>query len=640
MQNGFIKVGSAIPFVKVADCQYNISRLAAIAQQAEERDVEITVFPEMCITGYTCADLFLQPLLVEQAEQAVKEFVHRTAAFDGIFIIGAPVAIGNTLFNMGIVVQHGTILGMVPKTFLPGYREFNEKRWFATGRVLEVSSIEYAGQTVQCGCDLLFQMPSCSFGIEICEDLWSPTPPSTQLAMAGADLIFNLSATDEVAGKNDFLKTLLKQQSARLKAGYIYSSCGFGESTTDLVFGGNAIILENGNILAKSERFSFQEQLISSDIDLDALHVEHRTNTTFWDAQLASKVQVRRIRTARVPEKALSLERTFCPTPFIPSERDVDEFCEEMLNIQVSGLATRLSHIGGRSVVIGISGGLDSTLALLVAVRTFDKLQLDRKGIVGITMPGFGTTGRTRGNAWKLMEALGITCKEISIAAACTQHFKDIDIDPTNHDTTYENTQARERTQILMDYSNKVNAIVVGTGDLSELALGWCTYNGDHMSMYGVNAGIPKTVIQVMVRHCAATAERYAATDADVVREALIDIVETPISPELLPGTQPTENFVGPYELNDFFLYHFIHSGASPTKILILARTTFAGKYDDEVIKHWLKTFFRRFFAQQFKRSCMPDGPKVSEISLSPRGDWKMPSDISATLWLAECEKL
>ena len=502
--------------------------------------------------------------------------------------------------------------------------------------------VRLCGQLAPVGANLLFESSEMRFGIELCEDVWAPVPPSSALALKGAEIIFNLSADTENISKHQYLRSLLAQQSARCLSGYVFASSGFGESTTDVVFAGNALIYENGTLLAASERFSFDKQLVISEIDVERLRSERLVNTTFASSvRQAGAGTLKVIQTERVPEKELSLTRKIEPHPFVPAGgKLLDERCEEIFSIQVAGLAKRLVHTGCKTVVVGISGGLDSTLALLVCVKTFDKLGLSRKGIVGITMPGFGTTGRTHRNAVELMRSLGVTSREISIREACLQHFEDIGQDADVHDVTYENSQARERTQILMDYANKIGGLVIGTGDLSELALGWATYNGDHMSMYGVNASIPKTLVRYLVNWVAET-----GVDADS-RTTLLDIIDTPISPELIPADengnikQKTEDLVGPYELHDFFLYYFLRFGFRPEKIYYLTCLAFRGNYDDATIKKWLANFFRRFFSQQFKRSCLPDGPKVGSVSLSPRGDWRMPSDASAALWLQECEGL
>ena len=641
MQYGYIKVSAAIPLVSVADTKYNVEQIIALAHRAHDEGAEITVFPELCITGYTCGDLFTQQTLLQEAETGIAEFAQATSGYNTIYIIGAPIYVCGALYNCALVVQQGKILGIVPKCYIPNYGEFNERRWFSTGYNLRMEdNIQYAGQSVHIGSYQIFHTGRYAFGVEICEDLWSVTPPSSALALQGAEIIFNLSASDEVTGKHDYLRSLLAQQSARCMAGYVYSSCGYGESTTDLVFSGKAFVAENGSIVTEAKRFCFDAQLLCSEIDLDKLRMERRGNTTFATAQADLFPKATHIHTAPITEKQSTLTRTYSRLPFVPQGNLLDAHCNEILNTQVAALAKRLTHIHCNKVVIGISGGLDSTLALLATVRTFDRLQLPRTGIIGITMPGFGTTDRTYQNALSMMEQLGISQREISIKEACIQHFSDIGHDINIHDTTYENGQARERTQLLMDVANRENAIVIGTGDLSELALGWATYNGDHMSMYGINAGIPKTLVRHLVEW-----EATHTYDGDI-RRILLDVVNTPISPELIPakedGTikQKTEDLVGPYELHDFFIYHFMRSGYTPSKIFYLACRTFEGEYSKAVIKKWLTTFFRRFFQQQFKRSCLPDGPKVGSVSLSPRGDWRMPSDASAARWIEECEQL
>lgn len=641
MKYGFITVAAAVPSVKVADTEYNVKQIEDFVAQAEGKGVEIIVFPELSITGYSCQDLFLQQLLIEQSEVAVMQLLDFTRKLDIICIVGAPVNISGSLYNCAIVIQHGVIVGMVPKTYLPNYGEFYEKRWFSSSKNLQPTDIRYAGNTVSVVPDpILFKTSdNVLFGIEICEDVWAAEPCSNKLTLLGADIIFNLSASDELIGKHDYLMSLLSQQSARTISGYVYSGCGFGESTQDVVYGGNALIFENGTLLSESERFSFKPQLVINQIDVEKLRVERQKNTTFVNCRDDSDVVIKS--TGVVQMKDFSLMRDINALPFIPSEKDMQHSCNEIFSIQVAGLAKRITHTGCKHLIVGISGGLDSTLALLVCVKTFDKLGMSRKGIVGVTMPGFGTTDRTYNNALSLMESLGVTIREINIAESVKMHFNDIGHDISVHDVTYENGQARERTQILMDLCNQLNGMVIGTGDLSELALGWATYNGDHMSMYGINAGIPKTLIKYLVRSVADSAVDEKS------RDTLLDIIDTPISPELIPaeedGTikQKTEDLVGPYELHDFFLYYFLRFGFRPSKIYLLARKAFdVADYKDETIKHWLKTFFRRFFSQQFKRSCLPDGPKVGSVSLSPRGDWRMPSDASSALWLKECDAL
>lgn len=636
MKYGFVNVAAAVPTVKVADVDYNVQQVESLIAQAEGRGIEVIVFPELCITGYTCQDLFKEQLLLDRAEQGIIMLLDFTRKLDVISIVGAPVVINGLLYNCAVVIQGGNILGIVPKTYLPNYAEFYEKRWFASAQDLNPIDLYFAGNSVRVSVEpqVFVTSDGMKFGVEICEDVWAPIPPSNNLALAGADIIFNLSASDELIGKHAYLKSLLAQQSARTVSGYVYASCGFGESTQDVVYGGNALIYENGKLLVEGSRFSIQPQIQMCQIDIEKLRVERRQNTTFINAQRGA--MAREIQCRLITPRDFELLRHIDSHPFIPKEEDMQTSCEEILNIQVAGLAKRLYHINGTKAVIGISGGLDSTLALLVTVKAFDKLALDRRGIIGITMPGFGTTDRTHNNAMKLMETLGVTIREINIAKAVTQHFEDIGQSAKVHDVTYENSQARERTQILMDVANKENAIVVGTGDLSELALGWATYNGDHMSMYGVNAGIPKTLIRFLVSYVA----------GEMATETLLDIIDTPISPELIPADeqgnikQKTEDLVGPYELHDFFIYYFLRYGFSPKKIFLLAQRAFADIYDEETIKKWLTTFCRRFFNQQFKRSCLPDGPKVGSVSLSPRGDWRMPSDASSSLWMKECEEL
>lgn len=646
MQNGFVKVAAAVPAVKVADCEYNTLQIENIIAQAEGKGVEIIVFPELCITGYSCQDLFRQSLLLEQVEASMLMLLDFTRNLDIISIVGLPVVVGDMLLNCAAVIQKGDLLGLIPKTYLPNYSEFYEKRWFASSQDLQPTEIRFAGNKI-----LVTSQPTlfktCDgvlFGIEICEDVWAPAPPSNRLALAGADMTFNLSASDELIGKHKYLKSLLSQQSARTISGYIYSGCGFGESSQDVVYTGNAFIHENGQLLAEGERFSFKPQVIISQIDIEKLRSERRNNSTYVNAQREHDARIVNAHTT-VAQRDFELIRDVDPHPFIPGQEDMGTSCNEIFSIQVAGLAKRLVHTNCKTVVLGISGGLDSTLALLVCVKTFDKLGWSRKGIVGVTMPGFGTTNRTHNNAVTLMESLGVTIREVSISAAVEQHFKDIGHDMSVHDVTYENSQARERTQILMDMGNQLGGLVIGTGDLSELALGWATYNGDHMSMYGVNAGIPKTLIRHLVQYVAESVD-------DTSRETLLDIIDTPVSPELIPADedgnirQKTEELVGPYELHDFFLYYVLRFGFRPLKIFMLASKAFNGNnngttfYDDATIKKWLTIFLRRFFSQQFKRSCLPDGPKVGSVSLSPRGDWRMPSDASSTLWLKECEQI
>lgn len=642
MNYGFVKVAAAVPHVQVADCFYNIQQIESLMRQAAEKGVQLIAFPEMSVTAYTCLDLFAQQTLLRNAEQALLKLVSNTADLNILAITGAPFVTGNRLINAAIAFQSGKILGVVPKTYIPNYKEFQEKRWFTPATELQETTIRIGNNDYPMDNHLLFTSGQVAVGIEICEDLWVPVPPSSLLAMEGANILVNISASNELIGKHHYLRSLICQQSARCMAGYVYASAGFGESSTDLVFAGNGIIAENGNLLEESPRFTMQEQLIISEIDVENLQNDRQVNTSFMHgtSELLTSATTRiPFAMAESPDKPI-LTRTIDPHPFTSSGDALKERCEEIFQIQVAGLAKRIVHTHSQTAVVGISGGLDSTLALLVTVMTFDALNIPRSQILGITMPGFGTTDRTYTNACDLIRSLGVTLKEVSIKDACIQHFKDIDHDPSVHDVTYENSQARERTQILMDVANQENGMVIGTGDLSELALGWATYNGDHMSMYGVNGSIPKTLVKYLVEWVA-----YNRVD-EASRATLLDIVDTPISPELIPADesgnikQKTEDLVGPYELHDFFLYHFLRFGSSPTKIYFLAQQAFGGSYDKESIKKWLYTFFRRFFQQQFKRSCLPDGPKVGSVSLSPRGDWRMPSDTMATLWLKEIEGL
>jgi NAD+ synthase (glutamine-hydrolysing) len=640
MNYGFVKVAAAIPQVRVADCTFNAGQIVSLIAKAGDECVQIAGFPELGVTGYTCGDLFAQQLLLGSAESALARILSDTRRFGVVAILGMPVPVRSSLINAAVVIQRGKILGVVPKTYLPNYKEFYERRWFTSACDVGEKEIRLCGQVVPLGADIVFEASNVAFGIEICEDLWSVIPPSSALVMKGAEIIFNLSADNEGIGKNGYVRSLVSQQSARCIAGYVFSSCGFGESTTDVVFGSNGLIYENGRLLAESERFSLKEQLVVSEIDVERLRTERLVNTTFAASKGRCKVDGVVYIPVETREKEFKLTRAYSPLPFVPQGVELDERCEEIFSIQVAGLAKRLLHTHAQTAVIGISGGLDSTLALLVCVKTFDKLGISRKGILGITMPGFGTTSRTYSNAVGLMRSLGTGMREISIEDACIQHFKDIGHDRNVHDVIYENAQARERTQILMDIANQTDGIVIGTGDLSELALGWATYNGDHISMYGVNSSIPKTLVKHLV-------EWVAGNEIDeAAGTILLDIVHTPISPELVPAdengeiAQKTEDLVGPYELHDFILYHFMRSGSRPAKIFFLATLTFKDKYDNETIRKWLRVFFRRFFGQQFKRSCLPDGPKVGSITLSPRGDWRMPSDASVAAWLQEIEEL
>ena len=654
---GFVNVASAIPSVKVADVDYNVAEIERLVEEANEQQVDLLVFPELSLTGYSCQDLFRQATLLDAVKAAIGRLYECAIHNQVVFVVGAPIEVDGTLYNAAIVFSPKNYPSAVVKTYLPNYGEFYERRWFASseelpleGRSSSYISLSDSSYMLNVyGGHLVFSLDDVKFGVEICEDVWSPIPPSSQLALQGADIILNLSATDELIGKHHYLKSLLSQQSARSLSGYVYSSCGFGESTQDVVYGGNAMIYENGRLLAEGERFSLEAQLVTAQIDVERLRAERRANMTFAASRrqtTSSRNEELVLEGFRNSHDIFSMNRIVDPHPFIPKTEDMQASCEEIFNIQVMGLAKRLVHTHCQRVIVGISGGLDSTLALLVCVKTFDKLGFDRKGIVGVTMPGFGTTDRTHTNAVSLMQSLGVTLREVNISAAVMQHFADIGHDAQVHDVTYENSQARERTQILMDLSNQLGGLVIGTGDLSELALGWATYNGDHMSMYGVNASIPKTLIRHLVNYVA-----QSGVDEES-RKTLLDIIDTPISPELIPADeegnikQTTDDPLGPYALHDFFLYYMLRFGFSPSKIFFLALRAFDGShaeapaYERQTIKKWLSTFCRRFFAQQFKRSCLPDGPKVGSVSLSPRGDWRMPSDAMSALWLKECETL
>ena len=644
MKHGFIKVAAAVPFVRVADCQYNIEHIEAQVRQADAQGVEIMTFPELCITGYTCGDLFLKPFLIRQAQESLLELAHRTADTEVLFIVGMPILIESQLFNAAVALQGGRILGAIPKTYLPNYREFQEARWFSPAKELQLATIQIGEQQVPIGYNVLFRSGGVAIGIEICEDMWTPYTPGTRLTLYGAQIIFNLSASNELVGKNTYLRSLISGLSSQNLCGYVYASCGYGESSTDTVLTGKAFIAEVGKLLVEMPRFVYEERMIISDIDISRIDYDRMSSNSF-NASVADHTE-RGLLTEipfrlRSEEASHDIDRTIDQNPFYPDNGTRDERAEETFDIQVSALVQRLRHIGAEHAVLGISGGLDSTLALLVTVGAFDFLGLDRKGIIGVTMPGLGTSSHTKGNALRLMELLGITQRTIDIKDACLRHFEAIGHDPAVQDVVYENAQARERTQILMDLANAYNAPVIGTGDLSELALGWCTYNGDHMSMYSVNAGLPKTGVQLVVAYLGRS-ERFGHE----LREVLRSIVETPISPELKPVDasgaiqQKTEDVVGPYELHDFFLYNFLGFGYEPSKIYYLACLAFKDKYDEESIYRWLRTFYYRFFTQQYKRTCMPDGPKVSRVSLSPRGDWRVPSDVAPTAWLRELDSL
>ncbi len=657
---GFTTVAAAIPNVRVADTYYNIEHILSLVEKASASWVEILCFPELCITAYSCQDMFRSRLLLDKSMDALALLLDKTRHLDIITIVGMPLEAGDVLLNCAVVAQHGQVKGIVAKTYLSNHDEHCEGRWFVSSGDFNTATVSLAGCNIEVSStpQLFVTSSGVRFGVEIGTDLWAPMPPSNRLTLAGADLVFNLSASNELAGKYAYLRSLISQQSARTISGYVYAGCGYGESTQDVVYTGNAFICENGEMITESARFSLDEQLIVSQIDVERLRAERRNNTIF--SASGRTISAAPVMLDDVSASAFVMRRDVDPLPFVPHRGSMAGQCDEILSIQAAGLVKRLTHTGSKKVIIGISGGLDSTLALLVCVKAFDMLGLDRKGIVGVTMPGFGTTDRTHDNAVSLMESLGVTSMEISIVDSVRQHFRDIDHDEAVHDVTYENSQARERTQILMDLSNKLGALVIGTGDLSELALGWATYNGDHMSMYGVNTGVPKTLIRYLVRH-------FAATGCDEkTQETLLDIIDTPISPELIPADengnirQKTEYLVGPYELHDFFIYYFMRFGFAPSKIYMLACEAFGASaekpsraliqrrdegiavsnYDAGTIKHWLTTFFRRFFSQQFKRSCLPDGPKVGAVSLSPRGDWRMPSDATSALWMQECEAL
>lgn len=639
---GFIRTAAISPLVKPADIAYNVNEIISEVGKIKTSRPQIVVLPELSVTGYTCADLFRSSLLLDEAERGLDTLAKKLKEIP-LVIVGAPVRHLNRLFNCAVFLSGGEVSLVMPKSYLPNNNEFYEKRWFSSGKDIYSETIAINGKEVLFGTRILFSLNGIIIGAEICEDLWVPVPPSCAQALAGADIIVNLSATNEVIGKHDYLLSLIKQQSARCRCGYVYSSAGTGESSTDVVYSGNAIIAEDGSLLAKSPRFTYETKTVLADIDVERLRADRRNSTSFSDNESGND-RFRIIRPANTSSCSdlnfqLPLLRHIDPHPFVPSDSSrLDEHCREIISIQASGLAQRLRATGCENLVVGLSGGLDSTLAILVAHRAYKSLGLDMKGLHAVTMPGFGTTDRTYNNAIKLIERLGVSGKEISIVPSVTQHFLDIGHDIKVQDVTYENGQARERTQILMDYANEVGGMVLGTGDLSELALGWCTYNADQMSMYGVNASVPKTLVKHLVKWVAAT------TSDNTLKECLEDIIDTPISPELIPaatdGTikQKTEDLVGPYELHDFFLYHILRFGFSPEKIEMLAQQAFRGVYDDNTIRQWLKTFFRRFFSQQFKRSCMPDGPKVGSICLSPRGDWRMPSDASSALWIDSLE--
>ncbi|MGM9804021.1 MAG: NAD(+) synthase [Muribaculaceae bacterium] len=647
MDNGMLRIAAAVPTVNVADCESNAAYIIKVIDNAACEGVELLVFPELSVTGYTCADLFGQELLQREALRALKVIAQATSGKQMLVIAGAPVCHQGRLYNCAVAISDGSVVAVVPKTYIPNYREFYEKRWFASSHTVEPgATISILNNKVPFGTDVMLVSGKARVACEICEDLWAPVPPSSLAAVNGANVLVNLSATNELIGKHHKLVSLIRHQSQSNVAAYVYSSCGYGESTTDLVFAGNAIVAELGEVVRMGTRFNVEEQLVIADFDLERINNERLHNSSYSDSMLDFKRSYREVHlNFNTTSQIGTLYRDIEKNPFVPADDAMlHRRCEEIFNIQTEGLMRRLQFTHVKSIVIGVSGGLDSTLALLIAERAFHRLGYDKRNIIGITMPGFGTSDRTHTNAHDLMNAMGITVKEISIAKAVMQHFSDIEHDDTVHDATYENSQARERTQILMDCANKYNGIVLGTGDLSELALGWATYNGDHMSMYGVNAGIAKTLVKYLVKWIANNVAVEAWGEGS--RATLLDIVDTPISPELTPTDdagnikQKTEDLVGPYELHDFFLYNMLANGYSPRKIFMFACEAFYGEYSQEVIKKWLKTFCRRFFNQQFKRSCLPDGPKVGAVSLSPRGDWRMPSDACSALWLKECDEL
>ena len=635
MRHGFIKVAAATPDIRVADVDYNKGQIIKQMDEAAEAGAKIIVFPELCITGYTCSDLFLQDILLNSAKKALVEIAEHTKNLDTLVFVGVPIAVGGELYNVAAALNHGNILGFTTKSFLPNYGEFYEMRQFRPGPK-KAEKILFGGKEIPFGPQLLFvenQMANLIVSAEICEDVWSPVPPSIEAAREGATVIVNCSASDETIGKASYREALISGQSARLISGYIYANAGEGESTTDLVFGGHNLIAENGTILAEAKRFS--NGIIYTEFDVQKIANERRKNTTFTETQEHVLPRI----PFGLEQTETILTRTFPSRPFVPrDDQERAKRCEEILTIQAMGLKKRLAHTHAKSAVVGISGGLDSTLALLVTAKAFDALGLERSGITAVTMPCFGTTDRTYQNACKMSLKVGATLREVRIGDAVMQHFKDIGHDPQDHSVTYENSQARERTQVLMDIANQTGGLVIGTGDMSELALGWATYNGDHMSMYGVNASVPKTLVRHLVHYFADTCEDSS------LKEVLYDVLDTPVSPELLPPkdgeiAQKTEDLVGPYELHDFFLYYFLRMGYEPGKIYRIAKLSFAGEYDDETIYKWLRTFCWRFFSQQFKRSCLPDGPKVGTVALSPRGDWRMPSDACVNLWLENLEE-
>lgn len=636
MKHGFIKVAAATPDIRVADVEYNKDRICAAIREACNESAKIIVFPELCVTGYTCGDLFTQDILLKAAKGALLEIAAFTKDRDALVFVGVPLSVGGKLYNVAAALNDGKVIGLTTKTFLPNYAEFYEMRQFTPGPDA-AEYIQFAGEQVPFGPQILFcdtDMDELIVSAEICEDVWSPVSPSIFAALEGATVIVNCSASDETIGKDSYRRDLIAGQSARLIAGYVYANAGEGESTTDVVFGGHNIIAENGTVLKQARRY--HNEIIYSEFDLQRIISERRKNTTFQTAEGHSLIRV----PFHIKKEKTKLTRQFPRRPFVPADEQARaERCEEILTIQAMGLKKRLDHTNAKTAVVGISGGLDSTLALLVTARAFDMLGRDKKDIIAVTMPCFGTTDRTYNNACEMSKKTGATLKEVPIADAVNIHFRDIGQDPENHDVTYENSQARERTQVLMDIANRTGGMVIGTGDMSELALGWATYNGDHMSMYGVNASVPKTLVRHLVKYAA-----DETTDAELKR-VLYDVLDTPVSPELLPPkdgdiAQKTEDLVGPYELHDFFLYYMLRFGYEPAKIFRLAEATFDGVYDRATILKWLKTFCRRFFSQQFKRSCLPDGPKIGTVALSPRGDWRMPSDACVAVWMKELDEI
>jgi NAD+ synthase (glutamine-hydrolysing) len=641
MKHGFLQVAAATPVIRVADCVYNTGKIKELIDAAYNKEIKLVVFPELSVTGYTCGDLFLQDTLLRSAMESVKEIAEYIKGKELVVVVGFPYLVKGKLYNTAAVLQDGKVLGLVPKMSIPNYTEFYEARHFTSG-LLDPILINFMGEEIYFGSRILFQcsnMPEFILSVEICEDLWIPQSPSISHCIAGASVIANLSASDELTGKDSYRRELVKSQSARLVCGYLYSDAGEGESTTDVVFAGHNLIAENGTLLAESA--TFENGIISSEIDLGKLKSERRRMNTYLGQNTADyQVVPFSFKEGTYQLSEIILTRYIDPAPFVPSNKsERDKRCKDIINIQAMGLKTRLAHIGSKCAILGISGGLDSTLALLVTYKAFEMLGLEKKGIIAVTMPCFGTTDRTYRNAIALADCLGVTIKEIPIKEAVELHFKDIEHDRNMHDLTYENSQARERTQVLMDMASKYYGFVVGTGDMSELALGWATYNGDHMSMYGVNSSVPKTLVRYLVSYFADT------TQDKKLSEVLIDILDTPVSPELLPPkdgeiSQKTEDIVGPYELHDFFLYYILRFGFEPDKVYRLAKIAFANSYENKVILKWLKVFYQRFFSQQFKRSCLPDGPKVGSVSVSPRGDLRMPSDASAALWIRELDKL